>query len=195
MIAVTTRPDRPDGPSRSARFAAWFFSFALTAAVPVAVRAASAPDDLAQRRALCERSIALAGLEAQMDADIRGIVAGATADLSAKLGTESSATAAAYAAALEDALRTAKGPVLARLKESCAAAFTAPELKGINAFYASKIGQAWLEKTRTQMLPALASAIDAAMPQIVADIRKGFCARVGCEEPQAAPAGSGKRKL
>src|SRR3546814_2782526 len=61
-------------------------------------------------------------------------------------------------------MRAAKVPVLARMKESCAAAFTVDELNGINAFYESSARRAWLEKGRILMRPALAQAIADVVP-------------------------------
>src|SRR3546814_11997235 len=86
-------------------------------------------------------------------------------------------------------MRAAKVPVLARMKESCAAAFTVDELNGINAFYESSARRAWLEKGRILMRPALAQAIADVVPGVFADTQTRSCARMGgCETAPAAPA-------
>lgn len=168
----------------------------LAALWPIPGQAETPSHDLRRRLALCERSIELAGLQAIMDADIRQLVNDATRDLAVEEPAPSSSLAA-YRDSLRDALMAAKAPVLAKLTQTCAAAFTTRELTDINAFYASASGRAWLEKSRTLMLPALAQAVDETGPQIIADVRRRFCARVGgCEDAPPAPTtAADKRKL
>lgn len=163
---------------------------------PAAGHAEASSGDLRRRLALCERSIELAGLDAIMDADIRLLVQDATRDLAVEEPAPSSSLAA-YRDSLTEALMAAKAPVLARLTQTCAAGFTARELTDINAFYASASGRAWLEKSRTLMLPALGQAIDEIAPQVIGDVRRRFCARMGgCEDAPPAPTtAADKRRL
>ncbi len=159
----------------------------LAALWPIPGPAEASPDDLRRRLALCERSIELAGLQAIMDADIRLLVQDATQDLAVEEPATSSSLTA-YRESLTEALTAAKGPVLAKLAQACAAGFTVRELTDINAFYASASGRAWLEKSRTVMLPALAQATYETAPQIIADVQRRFCARMGgCEDAPSAP--------
>src|SRR3546814_16308046 len=86
-------------------------------------------------------------------------------------------------------MRAAKVPVLARMTESCAAAFTVDELNGINAFYESSARRAWLEKGRTLIRPALAQASAEVVPGVLAHPHQRFSARMrGCATPRATPA-------
>ena len=92
--------------------------------------------------------------------------------------------ASAYRDSLAEAMTAAKAPVIARVKESCATAFTIDELTGINAFYESSAGHAWLEKGRTLMRPALDRAITEVVPGVFAETEKRFCTRMGgCKAP------------
>lgn len=196
---MTANP--PAGPHRSragGRGPAHLLAMAGLVAMlwPAAGPAQASPDDLRRRVTLCERSLELAGLQAIMDADIRLLVQEATHELAVEAPAPSSSLAA-YRDSLTEALTAAKGPVLAKLTQACATAFTARELTDINAFYASASGRAWLEKSRTLMLPALAQAVDEAGPQIIADVRRRFCARMGgCEDSRSGPpTAPDKRKL
>jgi hypothetical protein len=152
-------------------------------------RTVAAENDISQRRELCTRSIALSGLDQVMDTNIREAVEESFRSLSAAFPDDTE-TLSAYRDALGEAMSAAKTPVLSRLRESCAVAFTVAELTGINAFYESSAGRAWLEKGRTLMIPALEKAVSDVAPQVVVDAQRRFCARMGgCKkEPAASPA-------
>ena len=117
-------------------------------------RSTSTASDLPQRQALCSRSISLSGLERDMDESIQTALDDSFQTLTTAFPDDTK-VAQAYRDSLAEAMTAAKAPVLSRVKESCAAAFTIDELKGINGFYASSAGRAWLEKGRTLMRPAL----------------------------------------
>ncbi|MCF8706706.1 MULTISPECIES: DUF2059 domain-containing protein [Sphingomonadaceae] len=150
-------------------------------------QAAAAENDIPQRRELCIRSIALSGLDQVMDTNIREAVEDSFRTLSAAFPDETD-TISAYRDSLAEAMSAAKGPVLSRLRESCAAAFSVEELTGINAFYESNAGRAWLEKSRTLMIPALEKAVSDVTPEMIVDAQRRFCARVGgCKKEPAIP--------
>lgn len=180
--------------NRSQRF--WpMLALAATLQVPLCTVHAAEPasaagslpvDDLAQRRALCGRSITLSGLEQDMDSNIREEIEQSFRTLSAAYPDDAK-TVGAYRDSLAEAMTAAKHPVLAKLQESCAAAFTADELNGINAFYESRAGRAWLEKGRALMIPALEKAVSDVTPQVIVDAERRFCARIGgCTKPPPA---------
>ncbi|MFC0146620.1 DUF2059 domain-containing protein [Sphingobium yanoikuyae] len=178
-------------PSRLARATSILAATALLQLCPApaaAAQAASERSDLTQRQTLCARSVALSGLEQEMDQNIQSALEASFKDLTATFPDDPKAVEA-YRDSFAEAMRAAKAPVLARMKESCAAAFTVDELNGINAFYESSAGRAWLEKGRILMRPALAQAIADVVPGVFADTQKRFCARMGgCETAPAAPA-------
>ncbi|MCB4858726.1 DUF2059 domain-containing protein [Sphingobium sp. PNB] len=149
-------------------------------------QAAAAENDISQRRVLCTRSIALSGFDQVMDANIREAVEDSFRTLSAAFPDDTD-TISAYRDSLGEAMVAAKAPVLSRLRESCAAAFTVEELTGINAFYESSAGRAWLEKGRALMVPALEKAVSDVTPEIIVDAQRRFCARLGgCKKEPAA---------
>lgn len=113
-----------------------------------------------------------------MDANIREIVDSAFVALMIA-NPEDEKTVGAYRDSLAEAMTEAKAPVLTRLQESCVAAFTIAELKGINTFYASDAGRAWIEKGRTLMRPALDKAVADAVPGLIAETQRRFCERLG----------------
>ncbi|WP_454887557.1 DUF2059 domain-containing protein [Sphingomonas oryzagri] len=170
-------------------------------AVGLAVSATSLPScpalaqdkasgDLQIRRSLCQRSIALSGLEQDMDANIRSVIEDSFQTLSAAY-PDDTRTVTAYKDSLSEAMTAAKAPVLAKLQESCAAAFSAEELRGINAFYESAAGRAWLEKGKTLMVPALDKAIRDVTPEVIVNAQKRFCARMGgCSTPSSPQPGT-----
>src|SRR3546814_11300962 len=123
-----------------------------------------------------------------MDQNIQSALEASFKDLSATFPDDPKAVEA-YRDSFAEAMRAAKVPVLARMKESCAAAFTVDELNGINAFYESSARRAWLEKGRILMRPAIAQAIAAVVPGGFADtqtrLRSGWG---GGEKGPAAPA-------
>lgn len=144
---------------------------------------ASPTNGLSERLVLCSRSIALSGLEKDMDETIRKTTEDAFTTLKAAFPDDSK-TAAAYRDSMAEAMIAAKAPVLDKVQKSCAAAFTGEELVGINAFFGSPIGQAWLEKSRTLMIPALDDAVRDVTPKVLADAEKRFCDRMGgCSNP------------
>ncbi len=163
---------------------------ALTASVLAghllpAAAVAAPPSDLPLRQELCAVSIGLSGLEREMDDSIQAVLEDSMRTLTAAF-PDGGDTVTAYQDSLSDAMVAAKAPVLARVKESCAAAFTVDELRGISAFYESSAGRAWLEKGRTLMRPALNQAIADVVPGVFAETQKRFCARMGgCTTPPA----------
>lgn len=169
------------------------FMIALLAVAGLASAGAQAPvtprsDGPVQRLALCSRSIVLSGFEAEMDATIRQMAEDSFTTLRSAFPDDKQ-TATAYRDSLTEALTAAKAPVLERVRQSCAAAFTSAELEGINAFYDSDAGRAWLEKGRTLMMPALEDAVRETMPNVVADAQSRFCERMGgCRDKPVTPA-------
>lgn len=141
---------------------------------------------ISERLALCSRSIALSGLEKDMDETIRKTAEDSFTTLKAAFPDDTK-TAAAYRDSMAEAMTAAKAPVLDRVQKSCAAAFTAEELVAINTFFGGPVGQAWLEKSRTLMIPALEDAIRDVTPKVLADAEKRFCDRMGgCTNPPPA---------
>ncbi|EQB16723.1 MULTISPECIES: DUF2059 domain-containing protein [Sphingobium] len=141
-----------------------------------------------QRIALCSRAIVLSGFEAEMDVTIRQMAEDSFTTLRAAFPDDKQ-TATAYRDSLTEALTAAKAPVLEHVRQSCAAAFTSDELEGINAFFESSPGRAWLEKGRTLMWPALEDAVRDTMPKVVADAQSRFCERMGgCRNKPVTPA-------
>lgn len=173
--------------SRQALACALIFAASLFPAFASA-QAAAAENDISERQELCTHSIALSGLDQVMDTNIREAVEESFQTLSAAFPDDTE-TLSAYRDSLSEAMSAAKTPVLSRLRESCAAAFTVEELTGINAFYQSSAGRAWLEKGRALMIPALEKAVSDVTPQVVVDAQRRFCAKVGgCKkEPAASP--------
>lgn len=148
----------------------------------------STASDLPQRQALCSRSISLSGLERDMDESIQAALDESFQTLTAAFPDDTK-VARAYRDSLAEAMTAAKAPVLTRVKESCAAAFTVDELAGINGFYESSAGRAWLEKGRTLMRPALNQAVADVVPGVFAVTQKRFCERMGgCAAPGAGRA-------
>ncbi len=90
---------------------------------------------LAERTALCARSVDLAGLRDDMDEKIAAIVNQVTERITPYAEDEKSVEA--YKTALALALDGGKAVVIQRVIETCAVTFTVEELNGINAFYVS----------------------------------------------------------
>jgi hypothetical protein len=130
-----------------------------------------------EKRALCRQSIALAGVEDDMDRRIRGIVRNTRAK---DRYTGQDRSSRAYEQALDEALQDAKEPILDQLLDSCATTFTVSELRGINDFYASPPGRAWLQKGRTSIMPAMEQTIAGIQPRISEDVERRYCQRMGC---------------
>ncbi|MET0293899.1 MAG: DUF2059 domain-containing protein [Caulobacter sp.] len=143
-----------------------------------------------ERTALCAKSVELAGMRDDMDEKIAAIVE-EVADRITPFA-EDEASVEAYKTSLSLALDGGKAVVVQRVIETCAATFTTEQLNGINAFYVSPPGKAWLEKGRKVMMPALESAIAEVQPQIEAEMQARFCAAIGgcasLEQIQPAPA-------
>lgn len=78
----------------------------------------------------------------------------------------SSTDANVYSEVLDETLNNAKDPILRQLLESCARNFTISELRGINDFYMSPAGQAWLRKGRGSIMPEMERAISNIQPRI-----------------------------
>lgn len=172
--------------SRAARLLAAAAIVHVCALPPVVAQTTSERSDLPQRQALCARSVALSGLEQEMDQNIQAALEESFKTLTAAFPDDVKGMEA-YRQSFAEAMIAAKAPVLARMKESCAAAFTVDELNGINAFYESSAGRAWLEKGRILMRPALDRAIADVVPGVFADTQKRFCTRMGgCETEPAA---------
>ncbi|WP_269714641.1 DUF2059 domain-containing protein [Caulobacter sp. NIBR2454] len=158
----------------------------LLAASPAAATTVDSVE--AERTALCVRSVELAGLREDMEARISTIVEQVTERITPFADDEDSVQA--YKTALSLALDAGKAVVVQRVIETCAATFTVEELNGINAFYVSPAGKAWLEKGRNIMAPAMENAIAEVQPQIEAEMQARFCAAIGgCgpAEPMLAP--------
>ncbi|MDG2520175.1 DUF2059 domain-containing protein [Caulobacter segnis] len=146
----------------------------------------------AERFALCARSVDLAGMRDDMDAKIAAIVDEVSQRITPFAENEKSVEA--YKTALGLALDGGKAVVVQRVIETCATTFTIEELNGINAFYVSPAGKAWLEKGRTVMMPALEGAIAEVQPQIEAEMQARFCAAIGgCALPEQAQRLPGKK--
>src|SRR3546814_18974088 len=122
-----------------------------------------------------------------MDQNIQSALEASFKDLSATFPDDPKAVEA-YRDSFAAAMRAAKVPVLARMKESCAAAFTVDELNGINAFYERRARRAWTEQGRLLMPPALSPATADVVPGVFSDTQQRFCARTGgCDTAPRAP--------
>lgn len=162
-------------------------ALALGLLVAAPALATEADAVVAERTTLCVRSVDLAGLRDDMDEKITAIVNQVTERITPYAEDEKSVEA--YKTALALALDGGKAVVIQRVIETCAVTFTAEELNGINAFYVSPAGKAWLQKGRKIMAPAMESAIAEVQPQIEAEMQVRFCAAIGgCAPPEPAPA-------
>jgi hypothetical protein len=132
-----------------------------------------------EKRGLCRQSIALAGVEDDMDRRIRDIVRNANDSAGGRRRSRDTSSRA-YQDALDGALSDAKGPILDQLLDSCTTTFSVSELRGINNFYASPAGQAWLRKGRTSIMPAMERAIGEIQPSIGEEVERRYCQRMGC---------------
>lgn len=154
---------------------------ALTVPVPMTPAYASdAVSGSADREALCARSIILAGVEQSLDARIQAAITGVRGRLDPVVSSDDK-NLQAYYRAVEGALGTVKGPILAQLQQSCVTAFTVEELEGINSFYASAAGKAWLEKGRTVIMPAMEQAVAGIEPRLREDVELRYCAELGLD--------------
>ncbi|WP_369061569.1 DUF2059 domain-containing protein [Caulobacter sp. 73W] len=146
----------------------------------------------AERMALCARSVELAGLQEDMEDKITAIVNQVAERITPFADSEDSIEA--YKTALKLSLDSGKAVVVQRVIETCATTFTTEELNGINAFYVSPAGKAWLEKGRKIMGPAMESAIAEVQPQIEAEMQARFCAAIGgCAAPETEQRIPGKK--
>lgn len=146
---------------------------------PVQAQQTSASGEQAERASLCAQSIALAGVESDLDARVRSALVGIHSRLDAIVAPQD-ASLQAYYRAVETTLASAKAPILAELQQSCVEAFTPDELRGINAFYASDAGRAWLDKGRSTILPTLERAVAEAVPRLREEVQDRYCAERGC---------------
>ncbi|KWA81868.1 hypothetical protein WL29_28315 [Burkholderia ubonensis] len=90
----------------------------------------------------------------------------------------SSTDANSYSEVLGETLNDAKDPILRQLLESCARNFTISELRGINDFYMSLAGQAWLRKGRGLIMPEMERAISDIQPRINETIERRYRERI-----------------
>ncbi len=90
----------------------------------------------------------------------------------------SSTDANVYSEVLDETLNDAKDPILGQLLESCARNFTISELRGINDFYMSPAGQAWLRKGRGLIMPEMERAISNIQPRINEVIDRRYRERI-----------------
>lgn len=153
---------------------------ALILPAPAPAFAREAADGPRDTQTLCARSIALAGVEDSLDSRIRAAIAGVHGRLDPIAASEDK-NLQAYYRAVDDALSTAKAPVLEQLQQSCASAFTPEELEAINAFYASDAGKAWLEKGRTVIMPALEQAVAEITPRLRNEVEQRYCDELGLD--------------
>ncbi|WP_081074600.1 DUF2059 domain-containing protein [Burkholderia cepacia] len=130
------------------------------------------------RRALCRQSIKLAGVEDDMDQRIREIVRNSYDAIQRRPGMRSSTDADSYSEVLGETRNDAKDPILRQLLESCARNFTISELRGINDFYMSPAGQAWLRKGRGLIMPEMERAISNVQPRINETIERRYRERI-----------------
>lgn len=118
LMSITSRPSM--GVSR-------IFLCLLATTPPIigAAHAASASPSNGQseRLTLCSRSIALSGLEQDMDETIRKTAENSFTSLKAAFPDDTK-TAAAYRDSIPEAMTATKAPVLDSVQKSCAAAFT-----------------------------------------------------------------------
>ncbi|WP_081072126.1 DUF2059 domain-containing protein [Burkholderia cepacia] len=130
------------------------------------------------RRTLCRQSIKLAGVEDDMDQRIREIVRNSYDAIQRRPGMRSSTDADSYSEVLGETLNDAKDPILRQLLESCARNFTISELRGVNDFYMSPAGQAWLRKGRGLIMPEMERAISNIQPRINETIERRYRERI-----------------
>jgi hypothetical protein len=130
------------------------------------------------RRAMCRQSIRLSGVEDDMDQRIREIVRNSYDTIQRRPGMRVSMDANIYSEVLDETLHDAKDPILKQLQESCARSFTISELRGINDFYMSPAGQAWLRKGRNLIMPEMERAIASIQPRINEAIERRYRERI-----------------
>ncbi|RQR33408.1 DUF2059 domain-containing protein [Burkholderia sp. Bp9143] len=126
-------------------------------------------DDLnrfGEKRTLCRQALRSSGVEDDMDQRIRDLVRKSYDGAGRKHGPAGSADASTYRERVEDAVNDLRDPVLKQLINYCAGNFTVSELRGVNDFYMSQAGQAWLRKGRTTLMPEMDRAISSIQPRI-----------------------------
>jgi hypothetical protein len=125
-------------------------------------------DDLnrfGEKRTLCRQSLRSSGIEDDMDQRIRNLVRKSYDTVGRKRESAGSADASTYREKVEDAVNDLRDPVLKQLIDHCASNFTISELRGVNDFYTSPAGQAWLRKGRTTLIPEMDRAISSIQPR------------------------------
>ncbi|WP_175825379.1 DUF2059 domain-containing protein [Burkholderia cepacia] len=126
-------------------------------------------DDLnrfGEKRTMCRQALRSSGMEDDMDQRIRDLVRKSYDSVGRKRGPAGSPDASTYREMLEDSVNDLRDPVLKQLTDSCASNFTISELHGVNDFYMSAAGQAWLRKGRTTIMPEMDRAISIIQPRI-----------------------------
>nr|WP_057927406.1 DUF2059 domain-containing protein [Burkholderia ambifaria] len=126
-------------------------------------------DDLnrfGEKRTLCRQALWSSGMEDDMDQRIRDLVGKSYDTAGRKRRRAGSSDASTYREMIEDAVNDLRDPVLKQLTDSCARNFTVGELRGVNDFYTSSAGQAWLRKGRTTIMPEMDRAISGIQPRI-----------------------------
>lgn len=132
-----------------------------------------------KKRSLCRQSIGLAGVEEDMDRRIRDIVRDARS-AAAERHSRRTMSARVFEDTLDDTLNDAKEPILDRLLDRCTSTFSVSELRGINDFYRSPAGKAWLRKGRTSIMPEMERAVVDIQPRIREAVERRYCERMGC---------------